>query len=211
MIAFLVLLASSRFAMHVTDAQDKALQGDDDSVVLVPSTAECDVGTKITVAYQRVANQRDPDEAKDFIGLYRLKDPSTVVAYDVAMITTASQTGEVELTCTRPGDMEVRMVRRNSIIGRVEVKVYGRCIQTDCSNHGTCVHGSCECNDGWEGEACELLSGQGASLAWIGNDIGEFYPGDEIRAKMFHSATDPQSSGYDTVSIVDGKGTIISR
>ena len=31
------------------------------------------------------------------------------------------------------------------------------CILRNCSGHGQCVMGQCICDDGWTGEACDIL------------------------------------------------------
>jgi len=180
----------------------------DDMVVLVPSADQCDLNQVIKVSYQRVANDRDPSEKSDYIGLFRIADPTTLAPYDVATLTDASQTGEVNLRCRRAGDMEVRIVRLPGvIIGRVPLKVFGACVPTDCSGHGKCNKGQCECVPGWEGEGCALLSGEGVTIGWLNNPTGEFYFGDELVAKISHSSTEAVSSGADTVGVFNEKHT----
>lgn len=192
-------------ALGVAGAIDEDHSND---VLLIPSKTECDKGEKITVAYQRVANERDPQEASDFIGLFRKQDATALSPYDVVIIGKVSQTGEVTLTCRRSGEMEVRIVRvPGQIYGKAPIVVYTSCPSRDCSGHGTCQKGECSCVDGWDGDSCELLSGEGMTIGWLNNPKGEFYPGDEIQVKISHASTEAESSGLDYVSIFPFTGT----
>jgi hypothetical protein len=205
---WLLALLGTAVAVTVnTGGSSNALQADEDSVSLIPSKVECDLNEEITVGYQRVEIVRDASEKNDFVGLYRKNDPTTLVVYDVAMLGESAQTGEVKITCKRAGDMEVRMVRSSKIIGRTAISVYGHCPRPDCSGHGSCVRGICDCDDGWDGDGCELLAGEGLSIGWLDNPKGQFYPGDDMRIKVAHSKTDAGGSGTDMVQLFSAKAS----
>eukprot|EP00298_Acanthocystis_sp_HF-20_P000029 c10029_g1_i2.p1 GENE.c10029_g1_i2~~c10029_g1_i2.p1 ORF type:complete len:592 (+),score=274.97 c10029_g1_i2:41-1816(+) len=177
-------------------------ESDGELVVVVPSKSNCNLNEEITVAYQRVPNQRDPVEKTDYIGLFRKFDPTVLVPYAVNPINTVSQTGQIPFKCTRAGDMEIRVVRvGGKIIGKASLKVYGECVSPNCNGHGTCSQGACKCSSGWEGEGCDLISGEGVILGWLDNPTGEFYVGQQITAKLSAKNADPKSNGYDTIGI----------
>ena len=177
-------------------------------VELILSKMECEKGERITVAYQRVANERDPQETSDFIGLFRRDDPTALAPFDVSPGQVSAQTGEVKLTCRLSGEMEVRIVRiPGQIYGKATITVYSICPSANCGGHGHCQKGACVCDAGWDGDSCDLLSSDGASVAWLDNPKGEFYPRDTMRVKISHASTDAVSSGLDYIGVFPFSGS----
>jgi len=96
----------------------------------------------------------------DYVGLYQRSDPDDAIPCNWEFAEGAGSTGSVGLQMTNYGDLEIRYfdVAMDRPRVKLPVTVFPPC-PNNCTLHGNCVKGKCQCHSPYKGEECCSVSG----------------------------------------------------